>query len=125
MDMEYDPVLERLCRLSADFYSGDKSMKQLIFESGIANSPSTLNVATIAAYFGRHTNLIEEWLRWSANKRVTSGWYFKADRDGYVVSFYPKGEVVRFSLPELACAEFLMREVQTLMEHWSAKLPSK
>jgi hypothetical protein len=113
--MKSDPAVERLCRLPADFYSGSKSMLQLIAESGIDASPEALTVTTVLAYIADHPDLINQWLLWSANKRVSSGWYFLRQSTGYVVGFRPKGEVLSFAQAAPACAEFVVREVKAMM----------
>lgn len=114
--MGIDDVLERICRLPANFYSiGSKSIVQLISESGIDECPSALSVPNISAYFTTHPELVQSWLLWSANKRVSSGWYFLRRSGGYAVGFYPRGEALNIAEPELACAEFVVREVQAIM----------
>ncbi len=123
--MKTDPVVERLSRLPADFYHGQKSMVQLIAESGINANPASLTVASILAYVTAYPELVEQWLRWSENKRVSSGWYFVHRSGGYVVGFHPEGEVLNIAQPELACAEFVVREIKAMMAmHRVDKLPS-
>ena len=113
--MNNDPIVERLCRLPTDFYSGSKSMVQLVAESGINANPAALAVASISAYLTNHSELIEQWLQWSENKRVSSGWYFIRRSGNYIVGFQPNGEVLNIAEPELACAEFVVREVKAIM----------
>ena len=113
--MDTQAIVECICRLPADFYGGSKSMTQLIIESGIEKRSSVLTIPNISAYISNHLELVELWLRWSANKRASSGWYFTHQSNEYVVSFYPKGEALSFSQPELACAEYVVREVQSLI----------
>jgi hypothetical protein len=105
----------RVCRLPVDFYEGgSKSMLQLVAESGIRANLTQLAVPRIMHYLEAHSELIEQWLRWSANKRVTSGWYFTSQAGAFVVGFHPNGEVLNFADPALACAEFVVREVSAL-----------
>ena len=87
-------------------------MTQLVKESGILEFPAALTVANIAAHIADHPDLVEQWLDWSANQRLTSAWYFRRQAGGYVVSFFPKGESLSFSEPALACAEFVIRVVE-------------
>jgi hypothetical protein len=123
--MKNDSIVERLCRLPADFYSGSKSMVQLVAESGINANPAALAVASILTYLTNHSELIEQWLRWSENKRVTSGWYFMRQSGKYVVGFRPNGDILNIAEPELACAEFVVREVKAMMAiHHVGKLHS-
>jgi hypothetical protein len=113
--MKLDLVVERLCRLPIDFYGGSKSMVQLVVESQIDANPESLTVPSILVYLTEHPDLIEPWLTWSANKRVSSGWYFSRRSGGFVVGFNPNGEVLNYTRPEPACAEFIVREVKTLI----------
>jgi hypothetical protein len=107
-------VVERICRLPVDFYGGSKSMSQLVAETGISACLALLTVGNIREYLTVHPDLIEQWLLWSANKRVTSGWYFSRDAHNFVVGFYPEGEVLILCDPAAACAEFVVREVNAL-----------
>ena len=112
--MKTDPIVEGLCRLPVDFYRGQKSMADLVAESGIDVNPTALAVARILAYVTAYPELVEQWLRWSENKRVTPGWHFVHRSDGYQVGFHPNGEVLNIAQPEPACAEFVVREVKAL-----------
>jgi hypothetical protein len=55
--------------------------------------------------------LIDGWLLWSKNKRVSSGWYIERDGDGCVVGYFPKGKRLRFDDVPLGCAKFILLEV--------------
>jgi hypothetical protein len=119
--MTLDAVVERISRLPADFYAGSKSMVQLISESGVATFPSALSVQRIRTYVTANPQIVDYWLRWSENKRVSSGWYFTPRAGGFAVGFHPDGEVLNISDPHLACAEFVAREVGSVMaRHHSA-----
>jgi hypothetical protein len=107
-------LIERICRLPFDFYKRSISMSQLILDTKIENITG-LNVTDIGSYISLHPEIVELWLRWSENKRVSSGWYFNRVSNEYVVNFYPNGETLSFSHPEIACAEFIVREVQSYL----------
>jgi hypothetical protein len=113
--MDQNEIVERVCRLPVEFYGGSKSMLQLVAESGIAAFLALLTAPNLLGHITTHSELVEEWLRWSANKRVTSGWYFRCQGDHYIVGFHPEGEVMTFGEPALACAEFVVREVDALV----------
>ena len=112
--VETDEVVARICRLPIDFYCGTKSMVQLVADSGIEAQPTALSVVNLTKYIGTNPEIVESWLRWSENKRVTSGWFFSRHGDRFDVGFYPKGKVLAFSEPTVACAEFIVREVEIL-----------
>ena len=114
--MNPDDVVEKICRLPMDFYGGSKSMADLVSDSGIRKCPAALTSASIEAYLRSHPALVDQWLNWSANKRINSGWYF-ARRSGHlIVGFYPQGETLTFEDPVLACTEFVVREVSAITE---------
>jgi hypothetical protein len=113
--MTIDAVVERISRLPVDFYAGSKSMVQLISESGVAAVPPALSVQRICTYITENPQIVDHWLRWSENKRVSSGWYFARRASGFTVGFHPDGEALDISDPYLACAEFITREVGSIM----------
>jgi len=112
--MSAETVVERLCNLPNAFRGGMKSSVQLVAESGIAQCESALSVDAVAQHLGKHPELIEEWLRWSDDKRSSDGWYFLRGDDAYVVGFYPNRKALRFSRAEIACAEFVVREIHSI-----------
>jgi hypothetical protein len=112
--MKPNEVAERACGLPAAFYDGSKSMVQLIKELGIGERLNLLTVDNVHDCIARHPDLVEQWLRWSANKRVTSGWYFTRQGDEYEVGFYPDGKVMTMDDAAFACAEFVIREVNAI-----------
>jgi hypothetical protein len=108
-------VIARISRLPADFYGGSKSMLQLVAESGAVEFPLALAVEPISTYIIAHPQIIDEWLRWSENKRVSSGWYFNRRTNGFEIGYHPDGEILEINDPHLACAEFVVREVRSIM----------
>lgn len=96
-------------------------MTELVSESGIDACPSALAVPYIFSYIAEHPELIEHWLRWSENKRVSSGWYFTRRSEGYSVGCRPNGKILNIVHPEVACAEFIVHEIRTMMVLPSAK----
>jgi hypothetical protein len=81
--MTLDAVVERISGLPIDFYAGSKSMVQLIAESEVATFPSALSVQPICTYMTANPQIVDHWLRWSENKRVSSGWYFTRRASGF------------------------------------------
>ena len=102
--------VEAVCRIPASFYGGNKSFTQLVRESGIAEAGGS-TVDALASVLRAEPGLIDGWLRWSENKRVSSGWYFMLNGGACVVGYYPNGERLRFDDAALACAKFILREV--------------
>jgi len=113
-EMEVQEVVVRLCRLAVDFYAGSKSMFQLLTESGVDRCPAALSVAYLSPYIAAHPEVIEGWLHHS-QKPYTNTWHFERKKGGFVVRFAPDGERFEIADPALACAEFLVREVKSLL----------
>jgi len=112
--MTENEVIERVCRLASDFNGGSKSMVDLVAESNVGGRIAKLTVSNLAPYFAQHPDLSYDWLRWSASKRVTSGWFFTRNGADFVVGFFPKGDVLSFQDLAVACAEFVLREVRDI-----------
>jgi hypothetical protein len=80
--------------------------------AGVLKHPSALTVEKLTPYLREHPELTGAWMAYSADQRVSSGWYCVPSReDGYEVGFYPHGERLRFNEPERACAEFIVRRL--------------
>jgi hypothetical protein len=113
--MDDNNLAARICRLPAAFYAGDKSMLTLVVEA-LSNVSALPPLSELIAFLTGHHFLIEQWLRWSSNKRTDNGWYFSQQDDGYTVGWIPKGEVLHFGDPVEACSEFILREIASLAD---------
>ena len=89
----------------------------LVGESGYVEAPEILTVVRVAEFLTQNAELVDAWLSWSEDKRVSSGWYFTETPEGYVVGCYPDGPRPLFSGKTQACAEFVVREVAAIHEN--------
>lgn len=109
-------LVARICDLPLRFKARRTvSVVQLVDESGYRAAPTELTVDAVSAHLREHPQLIEAWLRYSEDKRRSSGWYVtRRSSDTFEVGYYPGGE--RFSVvsPTSACAEFIVREVRSI-----------
>ena len=112
--MDFSEAIANLCRVPVHHRTGTKSSLQLVKESGALEHVSVLAVSKIGEFIGHNSNLVDEWLNWSNNKRTSSGWYFTTENDGYVVGFSPNGETLHFDQPVTACSEFIIREFRSI-----------
>lgn len=110
-------LLEQICDMPVAFKLGSKSAIQLLEESGYFEMPNELTIEALVAFIGSHPNVILAWLKWSEDKRVSSGWYFVWKAGGYIVGHFPNGPQLPFSDGVQACAEFVVREVATIASH--------
>jgi hypothetical protein len=112
------PPLEKLCSAASEFYSrGDTSIVQLIRGAGLKDLNSSVTREAVGAVLSSNPQLIQSWLLWSMNKRVSKGWYFKETESGFEVGYYPPGPSQRFSDAITACADFIVREVTDIYAH--------
>ncbi len=113
-------ALERACRLAHDFHRrGDVSPWRLLRDSGYLQWRAKIDVAALTRFFVDHPELIGEWLVYSDNKRVSSGWYFTGDTaDGpYVVGYFPADlnkQEKQFASAADACALFVKCELEEM-----------
>jgi hypothetical protein len=100
---------EYLCRLAGVFYKGRKSMRQLVEETGV--DTRDLRAEALEPVLRKNPELIEEWQRWSENRRTSSGWFLAIENGSPVVGHMPDRS--RQAFPDLAsaCAEFIAREI--------------
>jgi hypothetical protein len=68
-----------------------------------------LTVPAVRAALVSHPNYIEDWVRFSQDKRTNGGWYL--DISTHLVGNL-EGEEIRFDSVILATAEYIVRELQ-------------
>jgi hypothetical protein len=105
-----------ICELPVRFKArGDTSVFKLVDESGYRDSPNGLSVAAVSGYLAQHPGLADAWLGYSADKRVSSGWYVvEKGGDTFEVGYYPQGERLSVAGRISACAEFIVREIRAI-----------
>jgi hypothetical protein len=113
--MSGESVVERACRLPRDFHElGNLSTFDLVRQSGYLDLPETLASEAAADFLRRNPSLVEDWLIWSSDKRVGSGWAFYEKSGGYIVELVPAGKDKKLVFADkfLACAEYVVRELR-------------
>jgi hypothetical protein len=112
-------LIEQICRLPVDCKTmRTKSALQLVQESGFFENPSALLQSEVESYLREHSDLVHDWLIWSADKRTDRGWYFLEEAGHFVVGYYPLGDQITFSDPVKACAEFVIRELDDFRQNY-------
>ena len=114
-------VVSKICSMPGDFHLlGNKSMIQLLIESGYLNEIQLVTKETILTCLAENPDLILDWENYSADKRVSEGWYFlKSDLD-WIVGYAGNSSLEQrliFSSEFEACAEFILREVSGIAKH--------
>ena len=91
---------------------GEKTAHQLLHDVEIEFQ--TLSVEPIEEFLRENPELITNWLQWSEDKRSSPGYYFREVKGVYVVGHYPEGVRLDFDDPISACADFIVKEVNSI-----------
>lgn len=67
-------VVADVCQIPVRINRDDVSVWKLVDESGYRDSPMILSVEAVSSYLAQHPGLVDAWLGYSADKRVSSGW---------------------------------------------------
>ena len=114
-------VISKLCSMPRDFHLlKNKSMVQLLIESGYLNEIPLVTIETILTYLAENPDLIIDWENYSSDKRVSEGWYFLKRGSDWIVGYAGNPSLEQrlvFSSKFEACAEFILREVSGIAEH--------
>jgi len=119
--MKKKQVIEEIIILPKKFfnYENNKSISALLKETGYFEMHNEIKEDDILKVLLAHSNYVNHWLNWSADKRSSSGWYFKhgPNHNEYIVNYFPKNlknEEMIYSNPKNACAAFIKREMETI-----------
>lgn len=113
-------TIHDVIRLADRFYREENvTFAYLLIESGYPTMHDQISQAEIAEGLSQHLECVEPWLRWSEDKRSSSGWYLReTDRSRYAVgrmspqeSTQPTVYVDRVE----ACAAFIKRELDDIV----------
>jgi hypothetical protein len=124
-------VILKICSIPRDFYTHtDKSIVQLLEESGFIKYKDLISKSEIINQLKEHPSFIDDWSNYSGDKRTSKGWYLLNNDDGtWIVGYYDsnnhlnnrrKQEKIIDSDYE-ACAEFVLAEVEDLEKFISHK----
>ena len=118
-DLTKEKCIEKICNLPIDFKVSNKSSFNLLLESKYIKFFRYISQQEIINYLLLNKNLIEDWKIWSENKR-TSGYYLLINSDKYFIGSFDKDGNENLSksfiTAEDACAEFILREVSSILE---------
>ena len=106
-------AIKRICCIPVDFRKGNKSFHELVHDTGIERR--MLTAESVASALLSNPELVDDWLRWSEDQRSTPSHYFLEEKDKYVVGVYPGEESVEFSDRIAACADFIIKQVSSIL----------
>jgi hypothetical protein len=110
-------IIFKICSMARDFtvYT-NKSMVQLAKESGYLEYKDLVTKEEIIKVLQDHPSFISDWIDYSVDQRIKTGWYFiHRDNNKWVVGYYNgKGNENEqyFTLYYEACAIFILIEME-------------
>jgi hypothetical protein len=120
IDITKEKCIEKICNLPVDFEVSNKASVDLLLESKYIEFSKEISQQEIKNYLLLHKNLINSWKIWSENKRGM-GYYLSINSDKYFIGSLDKNGIEIFSksfvTAEDACAEFIVREVNAILEN--------
>jgi hypothetical protein len=78
-------VSEAIARLAYDFVKGDKSVNQLVRESGYRERRAGINVEAIAECLRAHPQWVDAWFDYPDWKGPSDGWVIERSAEGFSV----------------------------------------
>jgi hypothetical protein len=112
--MVSDAALDAVCRIPR-VYRGGKSPWAAVRQSGYKAVRDQITPVDFAQYLRRHPEYIEDWERYSLDKRTSDGWYLlRNERSWTVGSLSVSHPDEQFELAAEACGHFILREVETI-----------
>ena len=97
---------------------GNVSIYSLLRDSGYFETYSEISESTIREGLRAHPETVEEWMRFSQDKRTNAGWYFRPSRKGYEVGYFSRfqGDIksTHYSDRTQACAVFIKNEIEEI-----------
>jgi hypothetical protein len=116
-------IISNICSMPNNFItSGNKSMIQLLNESGYKDYKKDITKDEIQAFLETHPALIDSWEMHSLDKRCSSGWYLLHEYSEWKVGYYKIGDKENeqcFQSGFEACAVFILKEIELLAENAS------
>ncbi len=119
VDITKEKCLEKICNLPVDFEVSNKTSVDLLLESKYKEFSKDVSQKEIKNYLLLHRNLIDDWKIWSESKR-TLGYYLLINSDKYFIGSIDQNGNKNFSksfiTAEDACAEFILKEVSSILD---------
>lgn len=94
-----------------------KSFIDLVEELGFREVREQINEDLVSNYLRSHPELIGEWQTYSADKRVSSGWYLVDNLVGYLEKEVGRTNEHTYTDPAEACAVFILNELTDMVRN--------
>ena len=116
--MDKEKMLDNIVFLPRQFNTDRNiSVYNLLKRSGYFDFANDISTNDIKNAINKRPDVVEDWLNWSENKRVSQGWFFKNDSEKYIVDYFPyKTNVKRSAISDAyeACAIFIKNEIEDI-----------
>jgi hypothetical protein len=97
---------------------GNVSMYSLLSDSGYFEAHSQISESIIREALRAHPDMVDEWMRFSEDKRTNAGWYFRPTHRGYEVGYFSRApssiRSAEYSDRTEACAVFIKNEIEEI-----------
>lgn len=95
---------------------GNCSLCSLLYGSNYFFNHYVVTEIAIRDSLCKNPEIVNDWLDYSGDKRVNSGWFFRRSdtRDGYQIGYYPCGSVIDYPDGITACAAFIKHEIEDI-----------
>jgi hypothetical protein len=121
-DEDMNDVISKICSLAHDYFMlANKSMNQLLEESGYFHSKDFITTEKIIEGLRENPNLISDWEKYSDFPPASQGWlFYKNDSTQWIVVYYdackrpPLEKEQIFSSAFEACATYILIELANL-----------
>ncbi len=113
-------LLNKIVELPIKFYSTENklSIYELLEETGYFKSYGNVKQRDLLQALEKSGEYINHWLNWSSNKRTTSGWYFKKEKDRYLVGYFDMENNIDDSKEyydsRIACSHYIKEEIEEI-----------
>lgn len=117
--MKINDTIDGLINIPRRFNSvGNMSIYNLLKETGYFEIHDQISVKNILNVLAQYSECVEDWIVYSEDKRIGSGWYFKQeDNQKYVVGcLSEEGNITHkeYSNRLEACAIFIKHEIDDI-----------
>ena len=114
-------LINKILNLPARFKNSknNNSIYSLLQGTGYFEAYDSINENSIREVLVKQSEYVYQWLRWSEDKRSSSGWYFiQNGNQKYVVGYLDsdKGitEKMDYSDIKIACAAYIKQEIESI-----------
>ncbi len=109
----------------------NKSVIQLLKESGYFENSSSITIEDIEQYLIDHPSYVNDWINFSSDKRTSEGWYFLQEGPDWIVGYledttngFARIREEKFPSSIKACAVFIMKETNNLKLIYLKEFPN-